>query len=182
MMLRKRRKGRTAQALDALVGVTKVWSELKIGKKAGQGVAKVKKARLPWLKIAGGAAVAGAVGAAVARKLKGDSAPVYTGPAPSEAVEAAKSAPDPPPPLAVAPDPEPDAGIPAAGSSALRDGGDGDAPSDAEPAAGAEGLREEPAEPAGADEPAAAEEQPVVADEPETEAAEPAADEESDKP
>jgi len=175
MILRKRRKRKTAQALDALAGITKIWAELQIGKKAGQGVAKVKKVRLPWLKskpakAIGAVAVAGGVGAVVAKKMKGEPATVYTGPAPSEAVEAAESAPDPPPPLTVAPDPDPDAGTPAAGSSALRGGGDDDAGAgtDDPSAAGAIALRGEAEEPAAAaEEPAAAAEEPATAvDEP----------------
>jgi hypothetical protein len=177
MILRKRRKGKAAQALDALAGITKIWSELQIGKKAGQGVAKVKKVRLPWLKskpakAIGAVAVAGGVGAVVAKKMKGETAPVYTGPAPSEAVEAAAKAPDAPPPLAVAPDPDPSPGIPAAGSAALRDSGSGDdeaAGTSDEPAAGSEALRDD--DPA-AEEPAAAAEEPAAA-----EADEPTADE-----
>jgi hypothetical protein len=170
MILRKRRKGKAAQALDALAGITKIWSELQIGKKAGQGVAKVKKVRLPWLKskpakAIAGAAVAGGVGAVVAKKMKGETAPVYTGPAPSEAVEAAAKAPDAPPPLAVAPDPDPSPGIPAAGADGLRDSGDDEAAGTSdEPAAGSEALRDD--DPA-AEEPAAAAEEPAAqADEP----------------
>ena len=43
MKLRKRQKRKTAQALDALAGVTKIWTEWQIGKKAGKGVAKAGK-------------------------------------------------------------------------------------------------------------------------------------------
>jgi len=184
MFLRKRRKGKGAQALDALAGITKIWAQLEIGKKAGEGVAKVKKVRLPWLKsrrakAAGAVVVAGGVGAVVAKKMKGDPTPVYTGPAPSEAVEAAAKAPDAPPPLAVAPDPDPAAGgIPAAGASALRDGGDeADAAKPAEPAAGSSALRDGAAADEAADK-AAADEAAAAADEPAATPAEAAADDE----
>ena len=40
MNLRKRKR-KTAQALDAVAGVTKIWSEWQVGKRATKGVAKV---------------------------------------------------------------------------------------------------------------------------------------------
>jgi hypothetical protein len=132
MNLRRRQKRKKDQALDAVASVSKLWSELQLGKKASQGVAKAKELRPPskvkrvlslkWVRIGGAAAVAGGTAGAVARKLKGDKPESYTGPAPSVAAEAAGPAPDIAPPLAVAPDPatqERDT-EPAAGPSALR--------------------------------------------------------------
>lgn len=133
MKLRKRQKRKQDHALDALASISKTWSEWQLAKRAGKGVAKVKEVRPSKLKAAlsskraklvGAVAVTGGVGAFVARKLKGDAADVYTGPAPSDAVDAAASAPEAePPPLTMAPDPatEPSAGKePAAPESALR--------------------------------------------------------------
>jgi hypothetical protein len=116
MKLRKRQT-RKDQALDAVASVTKTWSEWQLAKRAGKGVAKAKEVRPSKIKgflnskkvkLAGAVAVAGGTGAFVARKLKGgDPAESYSGPAPSEAVEAAASAPEAetPPPLTMAPDP-----------------------------------------------------------------------------
>jgi len=145
MKLRRRPKRKAEQALDALAGATKIWSELQIGKRAGKGVAKAKRFRLPSIlkgkpaKAIGAAAAAGGAGAVVARKLKADGPQEYTGPPPSAAAGAA-SAPDAPaPPLAVAPQPDPSKGVPAPGLAALRDG----APKESsEPAAGAAALRD----------------------------------------
>jgi len=130
----RRRNTRKDQALDAVASVTKTWSEWQLAKRAGKGVAKAKEVRPSKIKgaltstpakIAGALAIVGGAGAVVMRKLKGDSAADYTGPAPSEAVEASKSAPEPeyPPPVAMAPDPatEPSAGKePAVPDTALR--------------------------------------------------------------
>jgi hypothetical protein len=146
MKLRRRPKRKAEQALDALAGATKIWSELQIGKRAGKGVAKAQRIRLPSIlkgksaKAIGAAAAAGGAGAVVARKLKGDGPQEYTGPPPSAAAEAAVSAPDAPaPPLTVAPEPDPSKGVPAPGLAALRDG----APKESsEPAAGAAALRD----------------------------------------
>ena len=114
MRLRKRQKGKTGQALDTLAGVTKIWTELQIGKKAGKGVAKaaslkpkrpsrIKRVlRSTPVKLTGAAAVVGGAGAVVAKKLKGSGPePVYTPPPPGEPV----APPDVAPPLAVAPEP-----------------------------------------------------------------------------
>src|SRR3954454_10645384 len=110
MKLRKRQKGKTAQALDTVAGVTKIWTEWQIGKKASKGVAKaaslkVKRpsrvsriVRSTPVKIAGAAAAVGGVGAAVAKKLKGPGPePIYTPPPPGEPV----APPDVAPPLAI---------------------------------------------------------------------------------
>jgi len=108
------------------------------------------------LKVIGIIGLAGGAGAAILKKVKADKPPVYSGPAPSVAVDAAASAPDAPsPPLAVAPDPVPHADeTPAAGASALHDGGDaGDSASD-EPAAG-DDAADAPDGKADAEEPAA---------------------------
>ncbi len=149
MKLRRRPKRKTQQALDALAGATKIWSDLQVGKRAGKGVDKsVKKAkrlRLPAFlrgkpaKAIGAAVAAGGAGALVARKLKGDGPQEYTGPPPSAAAEAASKAPDAPAPLTVAPEPEAGKGVPAAGADALRDSGPDP---DTEPAAGASALRD----------------------------------------
>jgi hypothetical protein len=114
MKLRKRQKGKTAQALDTLAGVTKVWTELQISKKASKGVAKAAslKTKRPSrigrimrstpMKLAGAAAIVGGAGAAIAKKLKGSGPePIYTPPPPGEPV----APPDVAPPLAVAPEP-----------------------------------------------------------------------------
>ncbi|MBA3746924.1 MAG: hypothetical protein H0W96_05450, partial [Solirubrobacterales bacterium] len=107
MKLRKRQKRKTAQALDALAGVTKIWTEAEVAKKAGKGAAKAakqaakvkavktvvpspskKKGSLAKkLRIAGLAAVLGGAAAAIAKKLKGGGPePIYTPPAPGEPV------------------------------------------------------------------------------------------------
>jgi hypothetical protein len=157
MKLRKRQKRKTAQALDALAGVTKIWSEWQIGKKAGKGVAKVKKASVPSrvkkvlrckpVRLAGVGAVVAGTGAAIAKKLKGgEPEPIYTPPPPGEPV----APPDVPPPLAIAPEPATPTDAtspqgerePATGESALSSSSDGDAaepdpePAAEEPAAG----------------------------------------------
>ncbi|HEV7807740.1 MAG TPA: hypothetical protein VGO80_18105 [Solirubrobacteraceae bacterium] len=136
MKLRKRRKRKTAQALDAAAGITKLWSEWQIGKRATKGVAKVKKSGLKDklsstpVKLAGLAAVVGGAGAAIAKKLKGDSQPSYTT---SDGDKV--SPPDVAPPLAIAPEPTtatdatmPQGGRePAIGTAGLRpSAGDGD--------------------------------------------------------
>jgi hypothetical protein len=159
MKLRKRQKRKTAQALDALAGVTKIWTEWQIGKKAGKGVAKagksvakVKKASVPSrvkkvlssksARLAGVGAVVAGAGAAVAKKLKGGGPePIYTPPSPGEPV----APPDVPPPLAIAPEPatpthatSPQGGREAAiGESALRPSSEGGAAEpEPEPTAG----------------------------------------------
>ncbi len=108
MKLRKRQKRKTAQALDAAAGITKIWSEWQIGKRATKGVAKVKKSGLKAklaskpMRFAGLAALVGGAGAAVAKKLKGGGRePIYTPPGGGEPV----APPDVAPPLAIAPEP-----------------------------------------------------------------------------
>ncbi len=74
MNLRKRKR-KTAQALDAVAGVTKIWSEWQIGKRATKGVAKVKKVKKKSalrrtlgskpVRFAGVAAALGGAGAAI---------------------------------------------------------------------------------------------------------------------
>jgi hypothetical protein len=136
MKLRRRQKRKTKQALDAVASVSKLWSELKLGKRAAGGVAKAKELRpsklkhvlsLKWVRIGGAAAVAGGTAAVVGRKLKGDEPDAYTGPPPSAAAEAAVPSPDTAPPLTIAPDPatqERDTEL-AASESALRANRDG---------------------------------------------------------
>ena len=130
----RRRNTRKDQALDAVASVTKTWSEWQLAKRAGKGVAKAKEVRPSKIKamlsskrakLVGAVAVTGGVGAFVARKLKGGDPASYTGPAPSDAVEAAASAPEaePPPPLTMAPDPATEssaAKTPAVPETALR--------------------------------------------------------------
>ena len=138
MNLRKRKR-KTAQALDAAAGVTKIWSEWQIGKRASKGVTKVKKSGLKRkltskpVRFAGLAAVLGGAGAAVAKKLKGGGPePIYTPPPPGEPV----APPDVPPPLTIAPEPTTPTDAtspqgtrePAAGESALKTGGNGSEP------------------------------------------------------
>jgi len=138
MNLRKRKR-KTAQALDAAAGVTKIWSEWQIGKRASKGVAKVKKSGLKHkltskpVRFAGVAAVLGGAGAAVAKKLKGGGPePIYTPPPPGEPV----APPDVPPPLTIAPEPTTPTDAtspqgtrePAAGEAALKPGGNGSEP------------------------------------------------------
>lgn len=141
MKLRKSPKRKAEQALDALAGATKIWSDVQIGKRAGKGVEKARRVRLPSFlrgkpaKAIGAAAVAGGAGAVVARKLKSDGPQEYTGPPPSVASEAAASAPDAPAPPAVAPEPDPSRGVPAAGVAALRDDEAKDSETPAEDAA-----------------------------------------------
>lgn len=107
MKLRKRPTRKTDQALDAAASVTKLWSDWQLGKRAAKGVAKAKTIRQPSkfrmalrskrLRIVGAVAVLGGAGAAAAKALRGgDPEPIYTGPPPSDAVEAAASAPDAP--------------------------------------------------------------------------------------
>jgi len=115
MKLGRKKKPKHTQAADALAGVTKVWAEWQLGKKATKGVAKAKALRPPgklkrilslkWVKVGGAVAVAGGTAAAVGKKLKGDDPESYTGQAPSDAADVAVQAPDTPPPLTVAPDP-----------------------------------------------------------------------------
>lgn len=128
MKLRSRPQRKVEKALDALTGVTKIWSDLQVSKQAGKGVKKAKRLCLPGalrstkVKAIGMAAVAGGAAAIVARKLKGDGPQEYTGPPPSAAVDAAASAPDTPEPLtATSPDVMPAFGTPATGAAALRD-------------------------------------------------------------
>ena len=170
MKLRKRQKRKTAQALDAAAGITKIWSEWQIGKRAAKSAAKVTKVKKKGLKdkltskpvrLAGLAAVIGGAGAAVAKKLKGGGRePIYTPPNGGEPV----APPDVAPPLAVAPEPTTptDATMPqgtrepAIGEAGLRSGGDdgdGSAASDgaAEAAAPAAAEAAEVAEPAAAE-------------------------------
>ncbi|MEY2515586.1 MAG: hypothetical protein QOJ89_2944 [bacterium] len=147
MKLRKRQKRKTAQALDAAAGITKIWSEWQIGKRAtkgaAKGAAKVKKSGLKDkltskpARFAGLAALVGGAGAAVAKKLKGGGRePIYTPPAGGEPV----APPDVSPPLTIAPEPvtPTDATMPqgtreaAVGASGLADG---DAAATAEPEA-----------------------------------------------
>jgi hypothetical protein len=157
MKLRKRQKRKTAQALDAAAGVTKLWSEWQIGKRAGKGVAKVKKSGAKGklsskhFRIAGLVAVLGGAGAAVAKKLKGGGRePIYTPPGKGEPV----APPDVAPPLAIAPDPATptDATMPqgqrdpAIGAAGLRADGDDSASSD-DATAGAEAVADADAEP-----------------------------------
>jgi hypothetical protein len=146
MKLRKRQKRKTAQALDAAAGITKLWSEWQIGKRASKGAAKVKKSGVmnalssTPVKLAGLAALVGGAGAAVAKKLKGGgSEPTYTT---SDGDKV--SPPDVPPPLAIAPEPT------TATDATMPQGS-------REPAIGTAGLRPtagdgEPAGPAASDE------------------------------
>jgi len=166
MKLRKRQQGRTAQTLDTLAGVTKIWTELQIGKKASKGVAKAtsiktrqrsglgRLVRSTPVRIAGAAAVVGGAGAAIAKKLKGSGPdPIYTPPPPGEPV----APPDVAPPLAVAPEPAtptgatmPQAGRePAIGGAGLHSGG-ADAPA-VEPVAVEDAIADEPAAAASGD-------------------------------
>ncbi len=144
MNLRRRQKRKTEQALDAAASVSKLWTEVQLGKRAAKGVAKAKELRPPsklkrvlslkWVKIGGAVAVVGGAAAAVSRKLKGGDLADYSGPPPSAAVDAAAPSPETPPPLSVAPDPatqERDT-EPASGPSALRDNRD-DAAADMSP-------------------------------------------------
>jgi hypothetical protein len=111
----RRQKRKPEQALDALASVTKIWSEWQLGKKASKGIAKAKELRPPgklkrilslkWVKVGGAVAVAGGTAAAVGKKLKGDDPASYSGPAPSDAADAAVQSPETPAPLSVAPDP-----------------------------------------------------------------------------
>jgi hypothetical protein len=112
MKLRKRQKRKTAQALDAAAGITKIWSEWQIGKRAtktaAKSAAKVKKSGLKDkltskpARLAGLAALVGGAGAAIAKKLKGGGRePIYTPPGEGEPV----APPDVAPPLAIAPEP-----------------------------------------------------------------------------
>jgi hypothetical protein len=188
MKLRKRQKRKTAQALDAAAGITKLWSEWQVGKKASKGVAKVKKSGVKGAlsskpaRFAGLAALLGGAGAAVAKKLKGGPDETYTT---SDGDKV--SAPDVAPPLAIAPDPPTatDATMPqgarepAVGASALRPsdgGGEASAP-DASSAGGADVASGDPASPSrpsptvGGVEPAVPSDEPVV--EPSTLSAEP---------
>ena len=138
MKLRRRQKGKKAQALDAFATVVKSLAELHLAQRAGKRVGKgaksvskgahkgVKKAsgvkhlvKSTPAKIVGVAALVGGVGALVAKKLKGgDPEPIYTPPAPTE-------------PVAVASTPEVDAVVASAAEAA------------------ATGEPERPAEPAG---------------------------------
>jgi ubiquinol-cytochrome c reductase cytochrome c1 subunit len=178
MKLRKRQKGKTATALDTLAGVTKIWTELQISKKAGKGVAKAASlkpkrpsrlrriVRSTPVKLAGAAAVVGGVGAALAKKLKGSGPePIYTPPPPGEPV----APPDVAPPLAVAPEPA----TPTDATSPL---------GTREPAIGEAGLSsatiDTAADDAPADEPVAVED--AVAEEPEAAAAGAFADADAD--
>ena len=177
MKLRKRQKRKTAQALDAAAGITKLWSEWQLGKRASKSVAKVKKSGFKSalsstpVRLAGLTALVGGAGAAIAKKLKGaGSEPTYTT-SDGEKV----SPPDVAPPLAIAPEPTTptDATMPqgerepAIGAAGLRPStGDGDtAESDANDlpavpsAGGSVVLRDE----AGDDAPAAsADHEPAV--------------------
>ncbi|HEY1540547.1 MAG TPA: hypothetical protein VGF63_14185 [Solirubrobacteraceae bacterium] len=149
----RRQKRKTSQALDAIASVTEIWSDWKPGKQVGKGVKKVKALRPPGkvksalsskrVRIGGAVAIVGGAGATIFGKLRGtsDPPPVYTGPAPSVAADAAAKAPDAvPASLIVAPEPSGDnTTMPAAGVSALRN------PPEAEksvPAAGAAALRD----------------------------------------
>ena len=110
MNLQMRQDKKSNQALDAFASVAKTWSEWRLGERATKSVAKgtkkasksAKKARKRAakaaknadassmanavkgkpLKIAGAVAVAGGVGAAIAKKLKGagTAEPLYTPP------------------------------------------------------------------------------------------------------
>jgi hypothetical protein len=146
MKLRKRQKRKTAQALDAAAGITKLWSEWQIGKRASKGAAKVKKSGVMSalsstpVKLAGLAALVGGAGAAIAKKLKGGGPEASYTTSDGDKV----SPPDVPPPLAIAPEPATatDATMPqgsrepAIGNAGLRpSAGDGET---AEPAAGAD--------------------------------------------
>lgn len=128
MKLRRRPKRKVEKALDALTGATRIWSDLQVGKRAGKGVRKAKRLRLPGAlrsvpaKAIGAATVAGGVGAIVARKLKGDGPREYTGPPPSAAAEAAASAPDAPQPPTVTPVPRTEIPPPGAVADPATDG------------------------------------------------------------
>ncbi|HEX4345088.1 MAG TPA: hypothetical protein VHZ31_05955 [Solirubrobacteraceae bacterium] len=153
----RRQKRKTSQALDAIASVTEIWSDWKPGKQVGKGVKKVKALRPPGkvksalsskrVRIGGAVAVAGGAGAAIFGKLRGksDPPPVYTGPAPSVAADAAAKAPDAvAASLIVAPEPSGDnTTMPAAGVTALRNPPEAEKP---EPAAGAAALYDAGAE------------------------------------
>jgi len=141
MKVDRRPKRKKDQALDVVASAAKTWSEWHLAKRAGKGVAKgakkaaaLKGGKPSFLKravtgtpakVAGGLAVLGAIGAAVAHKLKrgGDDEPAYSPPAPHEPAAAppppppppppapgamAHEPPPPPPPLAAAPPPPPE--------------------------------------------------------------------------
>lgn len=174
MNLRRRQKRKTKQALDAAASVSKLWTELQIGKRAAKGVAKAKDIKPPskvgrvlsfkWVRIGGAVAVVGGAAAAVTSRFKRSDPANYSGPAPSVAADAAVPAPETAPPLTVAPDPatqERDT-EPASGPSALRKNRD-DAAAEA-PAAGDDEL--ELASDAAAEPPDVAAEPPDVTAEP----------------
>ncbi len=84
--MKLRQKSKRDQALDAVASVAKTWSEWHLGKRvsktAGKGAKKASKeasklketGKGTRLKIAGGLALLGGIGAAVAAKLKGGQA------------------------------------------------------------------------------------------------------------
>jgi hypothetical protein len=130
MKLRRRQKGKKAQALDVFASVVKGLAELHLAKRAGKSVGKgakgvsksVKQAsgvkcrvKSKPVKIVGGAALVGGLGALVAKKFKGgDPEPIYTPPAPTE-------------PMAVAPAPEVEAVVADAAEAAAEGEPDGSA-------------------------------------------------------
>jgi hypothetical protein len=102
--MKLRQKNKRDQALDAVASVAKTWSEWHLGKRvsktAGKGAKKASKeaaklkdtGKSTRLKIAGGLALLGGIGAAVAAKLKGGQAePLSPPPEPAADME------DPPP-------------------------------------------------------------------------------------
>lgn len=138
MKLRIRRKSKKEQTLDALASVAKTWSEWQLGKRAAKtvtsGARKASTVRHAssgtWLKVVGGVALVGGVGAGVARKVKGGGGaePIYT------------------PPVAVPPTDEPvspvtpsspDVGVGVSSSPAAAEAAQPAAPDDATAASGA---------------------------------------------
>src|SRR5436305_1739852 len=115
MNLRRRRKRKKDQALDAVASVTKLWSELNVGKKASEGVAKAKELRPPtklkrvlslkWVKIGGAVAVVGGAGAAVAAEAEPEPAEAEAEPEPAAAEAEPESAAAETEPATAAPEP-----------------------------------------------------------------------------
>jgi hypothetical protein len=124
--MKLRQKNKRDQALDAVASVAKTWSEWHLGKRvsktAEKGAKKASKlkdtGKSTRLKIAGGLALLGGIGAAVAAKLKGGQAEPLS-PPPGSAADMA----DPPPnPVTVedrTPGPAADATVPAPPSSPI---------------------------------------------------------------
>jgi hypothetical protein len=169
--MKLRQKNKRDQALDAVASVAKTWSEWQLGKRATKTVAKgAKKAakvkdsgKATRLKIAGAVALAGGIGAAVAKKVMGggQAEPLGDPPAPAADMDS------PPPSPVVVEDlgddapaqPETGTGehpssdveaLPAPATPIVVEDLTGDAPADSAPGSGAG-----PSDPDGAAEPGA---------------------------